>query len=275
MGKIEKNYHIDAHSLKKLESDIQKFRDSYMELVYERRGNRSDTASWRNNEMEYARIIAMGAVNAAQAMLDDIEKNGITLTIGTMSSDLVQQSKFFLVSTNTIYCRIAIDNGLPSGIAYSISDAFLQYTDSENDPEKIYLAAFQSIYEYTRAVNEWQRRNCSDKIRLCLDYIITNLHYHISLKDLSSLTGMSCNYLSDLFYKETGIRPLDYIRSVKLQYAAHMLTETGKTISEISELLAFLSPSSFGAYFRKQYGLSPTKYRNQKVTVRGSGTREL
>ncbi len=58
----------------------------------------------------------------------------------------------------------------------------------------------------------------------------------------------------------TNLSPLEYVKSVRLQLASKMLSETDMTITEISEKVGFNSLIHFSATFRKHFGFSPSKY---------------
>ncbi|MEG6114214.1 MULTISPECIES: helix-turn-helix transcriptional regulator [Enterobacter] len=65
------------------------------------------------------------------------------------------------------------------------------------------------------------------------------------------------------FRQECGISIGLYIRSRKLEKAAHMLRHTQLSVSDIFTMLGYEEPSTFSRAFSNQYGLSPTKYREQ------------
>ena len=60
----------------------------------------------------------------------------------------------------------------------------------------------------------------------------------------------------------TGHAPADYIRSMRLQYAAQLLREKDCSITEISDDSGFSDVRYFREVFRKYYGMSPSEYRN-------------
>jgi AraC-like DNA-binding protein len=62
----------------------------------------------------------------------------------------------------------------------------------------------------------------------------------------------------------TGNSIQDFIRMVKLRKASRMLLETALTISEISYQSGFSNTKHFSTSFRKQFGKTPTEYRQRK-----------
>lgn len=70
-------------------------------------------------------------------------------------------------------------------------------------------------------------------------------------------------YLSRKFKKETGSTPAEYIRRKRLERAALLLRTTKEDVQNIGDRLLFGSHSYFSDSFKKQYGVSPSEFRNQ------------
>ena len=70
-----------------------------------------------------------------------------------------------------------------------------------------------------------------------------------------------------LIKKYMGIAPLDYIRRVRLQKAAVLLSQQRFTVSEISYMVGFKTPSYFARCFQNQYGVTPSQYRSEDENV--------
>ncbi|TKG96983.1 response regulator [Puteibacter caeruleilacunae] len=67
-----------------------------------------------------------------------------------------------------------------------------------------------------------------------------------------------------LFFKKikalTGLAPSDFIRTVRLKYAAELLIKSPKNISEVAFDTGFASPKHFREHFKKQFGVTPSVY---------------
>lgn len=59
----------------------------------------------------------------------------------------------------------------------------------------------------------------------------------------------------------TNLSPNDYIRTVKLKKAAHILIHQDIKINEVSYLVGFSTPSYFTKRFSEQFGISPSEYQ--------------
>jgi AraC-like DNA-binding protein len=78
---------------------------------------------------------------------------------------------------------------------------------------------------------------------------------------LAQLTHSSKYYLVHAFSAEYGISPINYMISKRIEDAKHLLKNDDYTLSVISRMLGFSSPSYFTQAFKKTVGMSPNQYR--------------
>lgn len=75
------------------------------------------------------------------------------------------------------------------------------------------------------------------------------------------------DYLRKLFKNEVGVTPHRFLSDTRLQAAAERLCRSdknGRNISEICHLCGFREPLYFSKAFRKKYGVSPSRYQEEK-----------
>jgi AraC-like DNA-binding protein len=70
-------------------------------------------------------------------------------------------------------------------------------------------------------------------------------------------------YLSSLLHKQTGQTFRDLIVHIKLQNALNYLLYTDYSIEQIVDLIGYKDKSSFYSLFKKEYSMSPDRYRKQ------------
>ncbi len=184
-------------------------------------------------------------------------------SVGDVSESPILFAKYLLIANVTLATRAAIDGGLPEDVAYAMSDGYLRYMDKINDIEKINLLSSKALRDFTYAVHDYAYKNCGPLTKNCCEYIQRHLHDNITMETLAEVCHRSPNYISDVFAKELGIRPMQFIRNRKLEYARAILDTTELSVSAISDLLAFPSTSSFISYFKKKYGATPLKYKSR------------
>ncbi|MDE5934737.1 MAG: response regulator, partial [Muribaculaceae bacterium] len=89
----------------------------------------------------------------------------------------------------------------------------------------------------------------------------------LNVNMLCERSGIPNKQLYRLVKKYMGTAPLDYIRRVRLQKAALLLSQNRFTVSEISYMVGFKTPSYFAKCFQSQYGVKPSQYKSEDESV--------
>ena len=71
------------------------------------------------------------------------------------------------------------------------------------------------------------------------------------------------NYFGDMFKKETGKSPQEYIQEKVIELAKERISDTADTVSQIAYSLGFQYPQHFCRLFKKRVGYTPSEYRAQ------------
>lgn len=74
---------------------------------------------------------------------------------------------------------------------------------------------------------------------------------------------LSSNYFGDMFKKETGKSPQEYIQEKVIELAKERISDTADTVSQIAYSLGFQYPQHFCRLFKKRVGYTPSEYRAQ------------
>lgn len=101
----------------------------------------------------------------------------------------------------------------------------------------------------------------SRRILKVKNFISKNYMDELRLPELASLAGMSSSAFSRFFKLHTGRNLSEYIIDLRLGYAARMLVDTAKSISEIGFDCGFNNLSNFNRIFKKKKGCSPSEFR--------------
>lgn len=116
----------------------------------------------------------------------------------------------------------------------------------------------------TLASNSYAKVTVEDDSRRILkvkNFISKNYMDELRLPELASLAGMSSSAFSRFFKLHTGRNISEYIIDLRLGYAARMLVDTAKSISEIGFDCGFNNLSNFNRIFKKKKGCSPSEFR--------------
>lgn len=92
-------------------------------------------------------------------------------------------------------------------------------------------------------------------------YIKKNFQKQIRLSDVAKAVFISPNYASSIFKTVTGKHFIDYLITVRMDYAKDMLIKTDTSVSQIGEAVGYVDPSYFCQVFKREVGVSPKQYR--------------
>lgn len=73
---------------------------------------------------------------------------------------------------------------------------------------------------------------------------------------------LSPNYFGDMFKKETGKTPQEYIQDKVIELAKERMADTVSTVSQVAYSLGFQYPQHFCRLFKRRVGCTPNEYRN-------------
>lgn len=89
--------------------------------------------------------------------------------------------------------------------------------------------------------------------------------FDLSLELVAAEIGVNASYLSNIFKKECGCSLSKYITSVRLEQARKQMSESrNKTLIEISESVGYIDVYYFSKNFKKQFGVTPSRYQEEK-----------
>ncbi|MBS4219657.1 helix-turn-helix domain-containing protein [Bacillus sp. FJAT-49711] len=185
---------------------------------------------------------------------------------GTLSKkSMIRSEKNLIIAAITLATRAALEGGVPSEEAYTISDLYIQKLEEINDMNDIIQLRNNAILDFTERVAKYKIHSYSKPILLCQRYIQKHLYEDISIGKLAELVKLNASYVSQLFKKEAGITLKDYIIRSRVEEAQKLLALTDYTITEIYSLLNFYDQSYFSKVFKKYSGLTPKQYREEHL----------
>lgn len=93
--------------------------------------------------------------------------------------------------------------------------------------------------------------------------IDNNSHKSLTVKDIADKLHYSVNYIIRSFKKEFSMTPAQYYIKRKVELAQMYLRTSEETVSEISDKLNFVDQHYFANAFKRQTGMTPSRYRAQ------------
>lgn len=201
-------------------------------------------------------------------------ENGTTLFIFSFSmegklSDTFKNSVFSLnheqqriVSDLVYYLETKSAEYVPKNNEETFHRFFLPSNDSE-----IYLQrAVYYIYQLFLSIAD--NGTAAHSIRTpetalfkdAVRFMQKNVSEQLTVNDIAKHCGISQSGLKRTFSKFAGMSVHKYFLNIKLNAATNLL-QSGKTVSEVTDILNFSSQSYFSAAFKRETGFSPSKFK--------------
>lgn len=151
--------------------------------------------------------------------------------------------------------------------------------DLFGDNNDVYLQAMQ--LESPQALGEWLDDRCCkiqnqilntrlDTTKVFVGKAIEYVKENYSNQDLSIETmcgylNVSAAYFSTVFKKETGKTFINYLTDYRMEEAVDLLLNQNEKTYIIAEKVGYSDPNYFSYAFKKQFGMSPSKYKASKL----------
>lgn len=154
----------------------------------------------------------------------------------------------------------------------STIDTMLQEEKIDDDSTKAMMEALLRVffinsdrhgifhYENTEHTAEGSEEGILQAAR----YITEHYNTAITLPELARIASLSPSYFSRRFRETTGMGMKEYLSYVRLNHAASELLSTSHSVTEVAMNCGFSDSNYFKDAFRRQYGMSPRAYRNER-----------
>lgn len=110
---------------------------------------------------------------------------------------------------------------------------------------------------------------------VCQIQTYINEHYseNISLQTLAEQFFLHPNYLSRLFQEKSGHNFIDYLTQVRVEKSKRLLSDTGFSMYDISQMVGYSTPNYFSKVFKISTGMTPKQYRDKNRKEHDSGVK--
>lgn len=115
---------------------------------------------------------------------------------------------------------------------------------------------------------EVQEKLGSKIVSMAKEYILQNYNRSFGLTDVAEYTGVSPNYLSTMFTKETGDSCMRYAMKVRMGVAARrLLTEPQLRIEDLAQQTGYVDKKHFLHVFKKYFHMTTTEFKKGEAML--------
>ncbi|MCM3700822.1 response regulator [Paenibacillus macerans] len=119
-------------------------------------------------------------------------------------------------------------------------------------------ALYKRLVDYLPEAVDKKNRQA---IRLCLDYIESNLHTEIRLEDIAQMVFLTPNYLGTLFKEAVGTGFSEYVTQQRMERAKKLLLVPGSRVYEVSQQVGYKNAHYFSKLFKEYTGVKPSQFK--------------
>lgn len=137
-----------------------------------------------------------------------------------------------------------------------------------NDAYVTSSLAYTFLMELQRFIlNIESNQTLPDAIKKATVYIDENYADQLSLDDIVEVSGLSKYHFTRLFHATIHSTPIQYLTKVRINKSIELLKNEELTIEEIAVQVGFSNGNYFNKVFRSALGMSPGKYRKNKLLI--------
>ncbi|HET7838541.1 MAG TPA: helix-turn-helix domain-containing protein [Rectinemataceae bacterium] len=214
-------------------------------------------------ERRLSDYIVAGDREAALATLAEINAR----ERATLASDRLRSLKNGIIGSCTIYTRAAIEGGVDSELAFTLSDTFIRRIESARGEEE--LAHFEEgmVERFIELVLRYRTEKRDVLVSRAARIVRARIEKKVTLAETAAALGVSAPYLSTQFRKKMGLSFVDFVHKMKVEEATYFLRATDLSVMEVAQMLGFTYQAHFSRVFRRALGLSPTAYRKAHLVA--------
>lgn len=112
----------------------------------------------------------------------------------------------------------------------------------------------------------WRVLGFGHVVHDCLETLALEQGYRVS--GMCQVLGMSESYLREIFLRDVGLSPKDWMQRERMVVARRMLV-WGMDPLDVSERLGFSHPNSFRREFQAVYGMGPARFLEERRMEHG------
>jgi two component transcriptional regulator, araC family len=208
--------------------------------------------------MEYVNILKFGN---DESIIEYVEKIFSKLKESKVHSSQYQS---YMINVINVVIGLVQDYGLELGVLTKTATDYIDLLDKIKDTGGFREWLLEASINIAHRIREDRAFTSKKVLEEAKAYIEENFSdMDLSLERLCKHLHVSVARFSSNFKKEVGISYVNFLTNIRLQKAVELLKTTDEKTYIIAEKVGYGDQNYFSYVFKKKYGVSPSKYRQQ------------
>lgn len=148
-----------------------------------------------------------------------------------------------------------------SHIFNELLNSFSQEMTLRSEYQSALITQLLIIMYHLSGKSSLKLKNARKEIFAVQKYIEQNFTKNLLVSEIASKFYLDHCYLTHSFKQVTGYSPKEYILLNRLSYARQLLLQTDLSVLQVSEQSGFSDVNNFIRYFKREFSVTPRKYR--------------
>ena len=174
----------------------------------------------------------------------------------------LQKYQVFIMGLLTEIVRFCGNNQIDMAEAGEDRTEIFDKAMRMESPEELEKWLFDLCCKLQEMVQKERQASTRSFVSKALEYV--QEHYadrNVTIESVCRELGVSAAYFSTIFKKETGKTFISFLTDYRMERAVELLMTTNDKTYIIAEKVGYADPNYFSYAFKKQYSMSPSKYR--------------
>ncbi|MBM6615164.1 helix-turn-helix transcriptional regulator [Desemzia sp. RIT804] len=175
------------------------------------------------------------------------------------------------IHLNTLNENISSEQENSYSIIRKLLYCMLENLEQKDFPQN--LKVMSSLYDllfiifdkfsYSKKSSTIETQKYLERMSIITNYIKVNYQRELTLTGVAREFNFSPPYFSRFFKRYMGITFTEYLNSIRLDEAYHLLMNTDTSITKITYSTGFANNKSFSSLFKKTYNMTPLQHRKK------------
>ena len=133
---------------------------------------------------------------------------------------------------------------------------------------RLYLVDWHDVGQQPFAALTRSRQVGDALIAKCQVWVAQHYDQNNPVAGMARLSGLAARTFARRFTRATGMSPMEYVQTLRLEEAKHLLEASDEPIEAVANLVGYEDASFFGRLFRRKVGLTAAQYRRRFQAMR-------